>query len=233
MGKIRISIPKDLSEVTLGQYQEYLKIADKHKDEEESGDFLNLKALEIFCDLDMKESHSLPLKHFHFALSHLESLFEAEPKFVNRFVFRTPDGDQEMGFIPKLDDMTFGEYVDLDKYMSDWQKMHRAMAVLFRPVRVKMKDSYEIDEYTGTGVYGDAMKEMPLNIALGAVVFFYRLGTKLLRNIPTFLERQKGLSKKKKEDLQRIGDGIRRFSLFAEAMYSESMTRQKFLYTRG
>ena len=37
----------------------------------------------------------------------------------------------EYGFIPNLDDMSFGEYVDLDTYIGDWQNIHRAMAVLY------------------------------------------------------------------------------------------------------
>ena len=57
----------------------------------------------------------------------LNKLFIQESKFINKFIFN----DKEFGFIAKLDDMTFGEYVDLDNYISDWQLMHKAMGVLY------------------------------------------------------------------------------------------------------
>ena len=54
-----------------------------------------------------------------------------------------------MGFVPKLDDITLGEYVDIESNISDWQKdAHKAMAVLYRPVNFKAKDKYGIAPYT-------------------------------------------------------------------------------------
>jgi hypothetical protein len=53
----------------------------------------------------------------------------------------------EYGFIPNLDDMSFGEYVDLDTYLGDWQNIHRAMAVLYRPIREKRGERYNIVPY--------------------------------------------------------------------------------------
>ena len=50
------------------------------------------------------------------------------------------NGDEvEFGFIPKLDNISLGEFVDLDSYMSDWDNMHKAMAVLYRPVTFRKK----------------------------------------------------------------------------------------------
>ena len=58
-------------------------------------------------------------------------------------------GGVEYGFIPVLDDMTLGEYVDLDENFTDWDKMHKAMSVLFRPIKLKKGDRYQIEEYDG------------------------------------------------------------------------------------
>ena len=231
--KLNISIPTELSQITLGQYQDYLKIVEQNKDDENAGDFLNLKAMEIFCGLDGKNAHHLPMKHFYFALESLERCFKEETPLIRTFTFRDPEGvEQEMGFIPKLDDMTYGEYVDLDKYVGDWQNMHKAMAVLFRPIRIKSKDSYVIDEYNGTETYAEAMKETPVNIAIGALVFFYRLGTKLCEHIIPYLSRQEELSKQQKLDLQKIGDGIQASMYYARETFLESIRSQRFLYTK-
>ena len=231
--KLKISIPTELSQITLGQYQDYLKIVEANKEDENAGEFLNLKALDIFCGLDLKESYNLPMTHFYFALEQLETCFKEETPLIRHFTFRDPEGvEQEMGFIPKLDEMSFGEYVDLDKYIGDWQQMHKAMAVLFRPVRVKHKDSYVIDEYKGTDTYAEAMKETPVNVAIGALLFFYRLGTKLCEHIIPYLSHQEELSSQQKVALQKIGDGIHQSMYYARETFSESIKQQKFLYTK-
>jgi hypothetical protein len=100
-------------------------------------------------------------------------------------------GDTEFGFITNLDEITLGEYTDLDKYISDWDKMHNAMAVLYRPVTKKLKDKYQIEEYNGSYTYCDAMKYMPVDVVLGAVVFFYNLGNELLKSTIHYLENNK------------------------------------------
>ena len=50
------------------------------------------------------------------------------------------DTSVEFGFVPKLDELSFGEFIDLDKYLQDWDSMHKAMAVLFRPVSMMIPD---------------------------------------------------------------------------------------------
>ena len=231
--KLKIEIPQTLNDITLGQYQEYLKVVEANKDDENAGDFLTLKALSIFCGIELKESYKIPVKHFYFALEHLEKCFKEETPLIREFTFRDPEGkEQLMGFIPKLDDMTIGEYVDLDKYITDWQTMHRAMAVLYRPIRVKHKESYVIDEYSGTEVYGEAMKETPVGIAIGAMLFFYRLGTKLSKLIIPYLAAQEEQLSLPKQDLLKIGAGIQASMSYVEETLYESMKQQKFLYTK-
>ena len=231
--KLNIAIPQNLSQISLGEYQKYLKVVEANKDDENAGDFLNLKALEIFCGLELKDTYNLPMKHFHFALEQLEVCFKEETPLVHEFTFRDPNGvDQQMGFIPKLDEMTFGEYVDLDKWISDWQTMHKAMAVLYRPIRVKYKDKYKIDDYDGKDTYHEAMKEMPVSYAIGAMLFFYRLGTKLSASIIPYLANLEELSSQQKDDLQKIGDGIQVSLHYAMTDLLTSIGQQKFLYTK-
>lgn len=85
----------------------------------------------------------------------------------------------EFGFIPNLDKMSYGEWEDLENYIWDNKTLHRAMAVLYRPLIWQIGGKYRIHEYKGTDFYADLMKEMPIDIALGARVFFYRLVKKL------------------------------------------------------
>ena len=94
---------------------------------------------------------------------------------------------QEFGFINDIENMSLGEYTDLDTYVTDWNNMHKTMAVLYRPLITRYKDKYTIAEYEGTSEFAEVMKFMPLDVALGSLVFFYRLGNELLQATRQFL----------------------------------------------
>jgi hypothetical protein len=104
------------------------------------------------------------------------------PKLVTQFKMK----GKQYGFIPKLEDMTFGEYIDLDTFMGDWDNMHRAMNVLYRPVTDQYGDKYAIEEYQVDSV--EQMKGMPMNAVLGSILFFYNLGMDLSRTMLNSLE---------------------------------------------
>jgi hypothetical protein len=105
-------------------------------------------------------------------------LFQDEHKLIPTFKIK----DQEFGFIPDLEEMSYGEFVDLDTNISDWENMHKAMAVLFRPIERKRGDKYTIIPYHGTHEFSDFMKFMPLDVALGAVVFFLSFRERLIES---------------------------------------------------
>ena len=62
--KFTLEVPKELSAITLQQYQKYLKVMEGNEDAEDT-EFINLKVLEIFCGVTMKEAYKLPLESFH------------------------------------------------------------------------------------------------------------------------------------------------------------------------
>ncbi len=94
------------------------------------------------------------------------------------------------GFIPNLDDISYGENKDITGYINDWGNMHRAMAVMYRPIKQKLKGKYLIEDYNGSHIYAETMKQMPLSIVMGSIVFFYNLTNELLSCIPNYLENQ-------------------------------------------
>lgn len=181
--KLQITIPTSLDEITLEQYQKFLSIAKDNPD----GEFLQHKMVEIFCGIDLKNAAKISFKDVNEITTNLSNLFNQKYDLKKTFKL----GDTEFGFITNLDEITLGEYTDLDKYISDWDKMHNAMAVLYRPITKKLKDKYQIEDYNGSYTYCDAMKYMPLDVALGAVVFFYNLGNELLKSTIHYLENNK------------------------------------------
>jgi hypothetical protein len=228
--KLKMHVPDSLADIPLEQYQKYVSIVETNKDIEEIGDFLNLKSLEVFCGIELKDSYNVPVKNFMFALERLEACFREETPLIRRFMVKDASGkEQEFGMIPKLDDMSFGEYSDLEKYICDWKTMHRAMAVLFRPIKtIYTRDIYELREYTGSEEYAEVMKEIPVNIVIGAWVFFYRLGMKLLENTMDSLVEKEQMSSKLKELLDKDGDGILPTMHYVRETLLELMKHRKF-----
>ena len=179
--KLTLNIPESLSEVTLDQYQQWLKVAE----DKEMNNFLQQKMIEIFCGVTLKQVMLIKAKDIESIVVQISELFnQKENKFIDRFKYQ----EQDFGFIPKLDDMTFGEYVDLDTYLADWQLMHKAMAVLYRPITFKKKNQYLIEEYETADKYN--MKQMTLDVVFGSMVFFWNLRNELQTHILSYLANQ-------------------------------------------
>ena len=73
--KFTLEVPKELSAITLQQYQKYLKVMEGNEDAEDT-EFINLKVLEIFCVVTMKEAYKLPLSEFSFIINHIVEIFK-------------------------------------------------------------------------------------------------------------------------------------------------------------
>ena len=135
--------------------------------------------------------------------------------------------------IPSLDEMTFGEYVDLENFISDWDSMHKAMAVLYRPIKYNKNGKYLIEDYDGSDRYWEVMKDAPVNVSLGAMVFFYRLGKKLCKYTmdSLLLQQKEQQNLVGQKALEKNGDGINQFMLSLEKTYQELVKSQRFHYT--
>lgn len=216
--KFTLEVPKDLSGVTLQQYQKYLKVMENNEDAEDT-EFINLKVLEIFCGVTMKEAYKLPLAKFSEVINHIINIFKEDTPLQRDFTLTDPNGDSvTFGFIPKLDDISLGEFIDLDNYISDWQDMHKAMAVLYRPITFRKGDLYLIEDYEGSDKYAEVMKDAPVNAALGAVVFFYRLGNALSGYLMDYLVQNLKKDSVIIKDLEQNGDGINQYMQSLEEM---------------
>ena len=226
--KVKIVVPNSLSEVTLGQYQEYLKSIDK-LDSEKDARIINKKLIEHFCGIEEKLVDKVAYKDVIKVVNVISTAFDKDYELVQLFKLL----DVQMGFIPKLDDMSLGEYVDAENFLGDWQNMHRAMAVLYRPVNFRKKERYTIAEYSPSDEISHLMKEMPLNVVMGCMVFFYRLGMELSQATLTYIRKtvKTDTTSDLKEALEKNGVGINQFMHSLEEM-SENLTKlQNFRYT--
>ena len=169
---IEINVPSSLAEITLGQYQKFLKIAENNPD----GNFLNAKMIEIFCGIPLSDSYKLKMSSVTAILDILNEMLAITPQHVERFKMN----GIEYGFIPDLDEMSLGEYIDLDNNASKWEQMHVAMNVLYRPIKTSKVGKYNIEDYDVK--FPEVLKDMPLDAAIGSLFFFYNLGTELAKH---------------------------------------------------
>ena len=109
--KLNIKIPTSLKDITLRQYKHFLKIQKEIKEEK----FLNAKMIEIFCNVKLDQVMLLKLNDSQEIISILGKLFEQKPQLVTRFKLNKID----YGFHPQLDELTLGEYIDLDTFIGD------------------------------------------------------------------------------------------------------------------
>jgi len=221
--KVKISIPTELSEIKLSQYQKFLSIV---KENEES-DFLNHKMVQIFCDIDLSVVDAMKQKDVEDAVNTIGNLFKQLPPLQQKFELN----GMTFGFIPNLDDMSAGEYMDLDGYITNWNEMHKAMAVLYRPIKQKLGEKYLIEDYEGTDKYSELMKDAPLNVVLGAMVFFWNLGKELLQSTIHYLEQSPQIVSMNKANLESGGVGILQSMDLLKEMLDDSMKSLNFQLT--
>ena len=233
--KLEFKVPTRLSDLTLGQLQRFRQVTDQVEEKsQESEDFIKLKALEIFCGLELKDSYKLPLSTFDSLIVNINNVLAEPTPLVKRFTFRGTNGvEVEFGMQPRINEIPFGEFGDVDGYMKDFSFAHRAMAVLFRPIVKSYKDMYEIEEYESSDKYADYMIHMPANVALGAMVFFYRLGMKLSNHTILYSLQQLSPEERLRAESkfsEQNGVGINRFTQSLEEISSNLMKLQSFQY---
>jgi hypothetical protein len=211
--KIDINIPETLNEITLNQYQKFEKLV---KDNDAS-EFVNQKTIEIFCDIQLKEVARIRLADTEELLNHLNNLLSQKPKLIPTFKM----GTVEFGFIPKLEDMTSGEYIDLEAYLSDTQTLHKAMAILYRPITSKVKGMYTIEEYESSEKYSEYLKYMPLDVVLGCMLFFSTLHNDCVKGLMDYIQNEVEHSEIAKQILEKNGVGISQFMPQLKEIYSD------------
>jgi hypothetical protein len=180
--------------------------------------------LEIFCQVPFAELPKVRLVDANNVLTVLSKTLNQKPELTKFFELK----GTKYGFIPALNDISLGEFVDLDNYMKDWATMHRAMAVLYRPVTKEKGERYDIEDYTPDEDREELFKQMPVSVALGAMVFFYRLGNVLAAHTLSSLAKAVKTSTQGKPSSGNDGDGIPPSMLWLQEM-SQSL-RQSLDY---
>lgn len=222
--KFILEIPSNMEDITLEQYQRYVRATKDLDKENDNSEFLGIKLIEIFCGATYDQIRRLPAPVYDMAVEQILGCLQESTPHIKTFTMVGSDGVEiDFGMVPNLHSMSQGEFMDLDGIYGDWDKMHQAMAVLYRPILKKKKDLYDIEAYETYEKYEELMRHTPLNVAMGALVFFYRLGIKLSKH--TLSSMLKDLDEQERSQVEetllaKSGVGINQFTQLLEETYS-------------
>ena len=199
MAKLKITIPEDISDITLEQFQKYVKIVERDDLTELESD---RRIISIFSGIPYNKIKNVAEKDYQSLKQDIIKALNKDAKFEPRFMLN----GREWGFEPNLDGISGGHNADLLEYHSDNDQLHRYVACLFRPITGKDKfGNYEIETYNGTAEHSQELKQMPLHIYKGANVFFSSLANELLSSTQKFIRKE--LMKAQRKTISVNGDG--------------------------
>ena len=200
---MKVLLPEDSRDITLGQFQEYVSIMNN-----ENADQLKL---EIFAGVP--KDVTLLQKERDEMITQIDKALNTEALFVDRFTL----GKIEFGFIPNFDKIGTDEFVDIKKYepitdedgnIENIEDLNKLMAIFFRPiVKTNLTKDYAIAPYNGTNDFAEQMKETPMNVVNGALFFFTLLAENLQSYIQRFTQEAQAMDKKQATTLVN-GDGM-------------------------
>ena len=186
MKEVKLTIPNEWSDITIGIYQQYVKIQESKGSEKNKV----IRSLALLCNTSPFVVKKMAYTDLLDIMNIIKGMIDTEPKeddFVKVFTF----SDIEFGFVPNLNKLTTGEYIDLESYCKNpIENLHIIMSILYRKVTNKVNDRYAIEPYNPDEFKEELFKDCPMNIALSSLGFFLTLGERLAKTSLRYLEKQ-------------------------------------------
>jgi hypothetical protein len=169
-------------DVTLEKWIKFVHAKDTTKCEEA------LQLIDTLTDIPKALVKQLGLKEVALILNQLSELQKQQDSYLHSII--SVNG-KEYGFHPDLDELTLGEYADMETLFKNdiYKHLPDLMAILYRPITEKGENGvYTIEAYDGNSkIRREDFKKMNASMVQGALVFFYNLGKESLRILPSFL----------------------------------------------
>ena len=183
--KLKFNIAANAKGVTLGKYIDYQSAVDK---------------VEQVHIITGKTTESIRLLQSH-VIDEIIMRFEAAIKLGgSEFERKVRVGAIELGFVPNLNELTFGEYIDLDTQCGSVYKdgkingsaAHKMMCILYRPVKAKFGKYYDIEPYNPNAKrkYEDEVLQLTLDHVLNVLLFFSNLEIELYNTSLDYLAKE-------------------------------------------
>lgn len=174
-------LPKHWDEISLKKYVRVMKSLEDKKDKKELEKIVDI--ITILSDIPEKDILRLPINNINQLGKHLTKFLQTLPEDRLKHIIKIKG--VEYGFHPKLSDLSFGEWVDIDALITAGanDNLHKIMSILYRPIIAKKGDKYQIEPYEPCK---DRQQIMLDNLTVGdfygVSVFFSDLGRELLNH---------------------------------------------------
>lgn len=171
----KYKLPTSWDEVSLGQYAKLMIAVDKDDISEIE---LMVSSLEALADIPAGLLTKVPIKLLREAYNQLAELTSTLP---NKELSRVIEIDGiDYGFIPDFDELSLGEFVDLDNYLQDsYHNLSKIFAVLYRPIKDRKGEQYIIEDYELKDIQKRRelfSKRLSMDTIYGGLVFFCSIG---------------------------------------------------------
>jgi len=214
---MKINIPESLNEITIKQFFDFKKCCEASQDE----NYLRLALVSIFCDISIEDIKKISSKDFTDIANQLMQVLKEQPTHIEKFIIN----GVKFGFIPNLENITAGEYIELDTLFKDEETYLEQMAVMYRPIIGEHKSLYRIEPFESTEKHKNIMIAAPISAYLGSKVFFCNLLSELLESFQIFLASGTQEVMVLEEVLMTNGVGINQFIQSLEEI-STNLTKQ-------
>jgi len=170
------------SDVTL---EKWIKLIDYHNGTKSSE---ALNTIAELSNIPKKLIKELELQDIAVIMSSISKLQTTQDSSLKRII--EIEG-KSYGFHPNLDEITLGEWSDLETMLSNGMESNlpEIMAILYRPITDETSSGvYTIAAYDGNiSIRAEQMKKMSSEQVQSALRFFFALGNELSMILPSFL----------------------------------------------
>ena len=199
---MKVLLPDTIADVTLKQFQELYTLTEVEGLTEKE---LEKEKLRIFIGLDEDQIKGISQNDYDSLILSIDEALNKPSEFQSKFKMNGVD----FGFIPNFDNITSFELEHLLDYGTEPDNLHYIMAILFRPILSKdILGNYKIASYKGSDKWAEIMKDTPLNIVNGALIFFSSLSNESRIYIQRFSEQKEAAKDSKLQSFLLSGAGM-------------------------
>tara|TARA_R110002074_G_scaffold4842_4_gene23641 strand:+ start:37 stop:624 length:588 start_codon:yes stop_codon:yes gene_type:complete len=187
--KVKIKIPTDWSDVNIETFQKFEELQALELPSNQK----NLEIVSLLCSVEKSVLERFKIAEINEIASEINELnvdnvVDVEIKTMIKL------NKVKYGLIPNLSEMTTGEFIDLESFIQDGvvKNLHTIMSILYRPIigSINANGQYTIEDYIPSEAKEQNMLKLPMDIALGVVSFFFRLGLTLQSDLNSSSEKQ-------------------------------------------
>jgi len=178
--KVKITIPESFADITIGKYVEMIDAWEGHEETHRKVK----AAVSVLCNMNETDLDRMSVDSYN-QVSKALVHFMSAPNDK-----RHPQSIVELngvryGLIPNWNKLSLGEFADLEYYATKgfFKCLNEVMSVIYRPIVEEAKGWYTIEPYDQNEKKKEQMLEMPMDVAINAMVFFYSIAMKLLNDL--------------------------------------------------